>query len=117
VSSLAVAAAPGDERFERLRTLVRPEFVVDVYIAAADDSMLGLYGRKYKLGRAPNLMRLELQYALQCRHDARRGRWQASPVNSVASAVASCSDDDSFTTTAMPERVASRRALRRVGGT
>jgi len=114
VSSPTVATAPGDERVERLRALVRPEFVVDVYIAAADDSMLGLYGRKYKLGRAPNLMRLELQYALQCRRDARRGRWQASPVNSVARAVASCSDDDSFTTTAMPERIASRRALRRV---
>lgn len=117
---MATAAAvepSGDLRADRMRALIRPEFLVEVYIADADDPVLATsltgsggrqwrrreQGRTFDFRPAPSLMQLELQYALQCRHDARRGYWRSWWVNRVARVCQGLSDEASFCTTPPPD--------------
>ncbi|MDE3075899.1 MAG: hypothetical protein KGJ86_10770, partial [Chloroflexota bacterium] len=98
------ASAWCDDRAERLLALIRPEFRQDVYVADPSDDIL-TYKHKgciFDFRPAPRLMRLELQYAVQCRHDARVWRVYAYVVNWLARDIASCRDDDSFTTSTRP---------------
>ncbi|MHB8619962.1 MAG: tyrosine-type recombinase/integrase, partial [Chloroflexota bacterium] len=88
----------------------------DVYVAKTDDLTLGSYGLTYDLCPAPALMKLELQYGLQCRHDARKGQWQSRWLKPIPRAVAGYSERASFADTE-PEAflgIQSRRAWRYV---
>mgnify|MGYP001407211544 CR=1 FL=1 len=104
MTRLAIVGVPAsDAVVEKLQAIIRPEFLTEVYVADEDDDILAGQGRTYDLRAAPALMRLELQYALQCRHDARRSKFAATDVNLLVEDIAGFTDEDSFTTVTLPE--------------